>query len=103
MRRGFIEAIGSDVQIPSDAQVLAGDSLLVYPGIVDAEGGAEVEFPELEINRQELEPWNAPREAQGFLPHSMEWKHDSLLHNQLATHHVHVRPLQQQGKRLRRP
>jgi len=68
VRRGFIEAIGTDVEIPPDAELLEGDSLLVYPGLVDAQGGAKVEFPDPEIDRQSLEPWNAPREAQGFLP-----------------------------------
>jgi imidazolonepropionase-like amidohydrolase len=69
VRGEFLEGIGTDVVVPADAQILEGDSLEVYPGIVDAQGGAEIEFPELEVDRRELEPWDPPRVAQGFTPH----------------------------------
>jgi imidazolonepropionase-like amidohydrolase len=69
VRRGFIEAIGSDVQIPPDAELLEGDSLVVYSGMIDAHGKASVEFPEAEVERSELAFWAPPREAQGLTPH----------------------------------
>lgn len=68
VRGGLIEAIGPDVELPPDARLLEGDSLYVYPGIVDAQGGAEYEFPEVEVDRSEVASWNPPRDVQGFMP-----------------------------------
>lgn len=69
VRQGFIAAMGPDVAVPPGAELLEGDSLLIYPGIIDAQGEADVEFPEQEIDRTELAFWAPPREAQGFVPH----------------------------------
>ncbi len=69
VRGTSIERIGQDSTVPLDAEVLEGDSLVVYPGIVDAAGGADLDMPESEIEREDLEPWAPPRSAQGFTPH----------------------------------
>lgn len=68
VRGRFIEAIGRDVAVPADAEVLEGDALMVYPGLVDGAGRAEHAFPEREIDRSEVELWDAPRWLQGFMP-----------------------------------
>ncbi len=36
LRNGLIEAVGAEIQIPSDAWVIEGDGLTVYPGLIDA-------------------------------------------------------------------
>ena len=36
MRDGLIVAVGANVPVPADARVWAGDSLTVYPGLIDA-------------------------------------------------------------------
>jgi hypothetical protein len=69
IRGGKIEAIGAALAIPADAKLLEGDSLYVYPGIIDAQGEADYEFPEQEIDRSEVASWNPPRHVQGFMPH----------------------------------
>ncbi len=69
VRGSSIERIAQDSTVPVDAEVLEGDSLMVYPGIVDAAGGADLDMPESEIDREELEPWDPPRHIQGFTPH----------------------------------
>jgi hypothetical protein len=69
VRRGLIEAMGLDVVIPPDARVLEGDSLFVYPGIVDAQGSADYEFPEIEVDRSGIASWDPPRHVQSFMPH----------------------------------
>ncbi|MBE0593429.1 MAG: hypothetical protein IH616_13620, partial [Gemmatimonadales bacterium] len=71
IRGALIERIGRDLPIPPDAEVLEGDSLMVYPGLVDAQGGAKVEMPEAEVDRQALKSWDPTREAQGFTPHRL--------------------------------
>ena len=75
IRGAFIEAIGRDLPVPPDAEVLEGDSLFVYPGLVDAQGGAKLELPQTEIDRQQLASWNPPRVAQGFTPHRLAASH----------------------------
>jgi len=69
IRGGLIEAIGGDIQVPPDAELLEGDSLMVYSGIIDAQGEASVEFPEADADRSDLAFWAPPREAQGLTPH----------------------------------
>ncbi len=68
VRGNLIEAMGAGIEIPGDAQVLEGDSLYVYPGIVDAHGAAEVAFPEIE-RADSVRSWDAPRELEGLLAH----------------------------------
>jgi hypothetical protein len=70
VRRGLIAAMGPGVEIPVDAEVLEGDSLFVYPGLVDAQGRAGLALPEVG-NPQAALPWDPPRDAQGFTPHRM--------------------------------
>ncbi len=69
IRNGRIEAMGPDVAVPGDAKLLEGDSLYVYPGFVDAVGGADYEFPPFEVDRSQIASWNPPRQAQSFMPH----------------------------------
>ena len=69
VRGSTIERLGRDSTIPPDAELLEGDSLFVYPGLIDAQGGAKLEIPETEIDRRELQPWNPSRDQQGFTPH----------------------------------
>jgi len=69
VRDGLIETMGPNVELPPDAEVLEGDSLMVFPGFIDAQGAAEHEFPELSIDRNQVRPWAPPRTAQSFMPH----------------------------------
>lgn len=69
VRNGTIDAIGRDVQPPAGARVLEGDSLRVYPGMVDAAGSAEFELPEADSSPGEVPSWSPPRDVQGFHPH----------------------------------
>lgn len=76
VRGPVLEAVGPNVAVPEDAQVLEGDSLRVYPGLVDAEGGTELTWPGAGSGEDgsdgeggaEVVPWNPGREAQGFTP-----------------------------------
>jgi imidazolonepropionase-like amidohydrolase len=68
VRGELIEAMGPGIPVPADAEVLAADSMLVYPGFIDADGDADFEIPEPDIDRSDVEIWNAPRALQGFMP-----------------------------------
>ena len=67
IRDGLVEAMAPGAEIPADARVLEGDSLYVYPGLVDAHGEADLELPE--VDREDVVPWDPPRDVQGFTPH----------------------------------
>lgn len=69
VRGAFLEALAPDADVPPDARRLEGDSLLVYPGLIDALGEAAHEFPEPEVDRRQLQSWAPSREAQSFVPH----------------------------------
>lgn len=69
VRNGLIEAVGPDAVIPGDARLLEGDSLLVYPGLVDGHSGIEAEWPEPDYEEDEVFSWDPPRAASGFTPH----------------------------------
>lgn len=75
IRDGLIQAMGTDVTVPEDARPLEGDSLFVYPGFVDADGAAEFELPEEEVERSEVASWDPPRSASGFMPHRRVARH----------------------------
>src|SRR5947207_8681942 len=36
VRNGLIEAVGENVSVPADAMLVEGESLTVYPGLIDA-------------------------------------------------------------------
>jgi hypothetical protein len=68
VRGGRIEAIGRGLPVPLDARVLTGDSLYVYPGLIDGQGTVRFEFPRDTTNRASVRSWDAPRVVQGFMP-----------------------------------
>lgn len=84
VRGALVEAIGPGIEIPPDAERLAGDSLLVYPGFVDADGEAAYEFPELDVDRSEVASWDPTRELQGFTPQRRVVDHLSATGDDMA-------------------
>ena len=84
VRRGLIEALGRDLPVPAGAKVLEGDSLFVYPGLIDAEGGAKYRFPEPQVDSSQLTAWNPPRSAQSFTPHLRVADHLTATGGELA-------------------
>ncbi|MEL6771121.1 MAG: amidohydrolase family protein [Bacteroidota bacterium] len=67
IRDGLIEAVGSNVTIPFDAEVIEADSLTVYAGFIDGLGYAGVAKPEAE--RPDIDnPDEPPRAVAGLTP-----------------------------------
>lgn len=73
VRDGLIQTLRPGAPVPAGARVLEGDSLMVYPGLVDAWGQAEFEFPEPggegDGRNGQTVSWDPSRSAQGFTPH----------------------------------
>lgn len=68
VRGASIASLAPGAEIPTEARRLEGDSLHVYPGLVDGWGSVPVGFPE-GPDRDEVVPWDPSRAAQGFTPH----------------------------------
>lgn len=68
IRDQVVVSAETGAEIPADARVLEGDGLWVYPGLVDAWGAAETDFPS-PPEPSEVTEWDRSRPAQGFTPH----------------------------------
>ncbi len=68
VRDGRIAAMAANATVAPGVRVLEGDSLFVYPGLVDAQGGAKFAFTEPTIDRAQVQSWDPPRSLQGFTP-----------------------------------
>ncbi|MFA0731941.1 MAG: hypothetical protein LKKZDAJK_001295 [Candidatus Fervidibacter sp.] len=53
IRDGLIEAVGTEVAIPPDAEVIKGDGLVVYPGFIDAHTTQGLKLPDWQSDQDE--------------------------------------------------
>lgn len=68
IKDGLIQAVGSNVNIPKEAQVIEGDSLFIYPGFIDGASNAGVgKAPEVD-RPSNFNPSNPPDEIAGITP-----------------------------------
>lgn len=51
IRDGLIEAVGPNVAVPPDAEVIKGDGLVVYPGFIDAHATSGLTLPTAQPNQ----------------------------------------------------
>lgn len=68
VKNGIIEAVGPNVAIPKDAQVISADSLFIYPGFIDAGSNAGVGKPADAERPSNMDPSNPPDEVAGITP-----------------------------------
>jgi imidazolonepropionase-like amidohydrolase len=69
IRNGMIDAVGASVQAPADAQIIDGNGLTVYPGLIDM---ANSNGLDIEVNRQMPQTINTTEAAE-------RWKRDLIL------------------------
>ena len=68
IKNGLIEAVGTNITIPKEAQVISADSLFIYPGFIDGASTAGVgKAPEPE-KPSDYNPANPPDEIAGITP-----------------------------------
>lgn len=65
IREGVIEAVGTDVAIPPDAEVIKGDGLVVYPAFIDAHTTQGLKLPDWQPDQDE--PPDTSVEAPPFM------------------------------------
>ncbi|MCC5914428.1 MAG: amidohydrolase family protein [Balneolaceae bacterium] len=94
IRDGVIEAVGSNVDIPSDARVWEMDGKTIYPGFIDAHSAVGMQNPRSELDRGNLS-WNAQIRAHLNAEHEFESEGDasSRLRSQGFTSALSVPPL----------
>jgi imidazolonepropionase-like amidohydrolase len=61
IRNGLIEAVGASIEAPADAQVIEGNGLTVYPGLIDMGNSAGLD---LQVNRQQPATLRTTEEAE---------------------------------------
>jgi imidazolonepropionase-like amidohydrolase len=68
VRDGLITAVAVDARIPTDAHLIAGDSLVVYAGFIDALAHAGLDVPSADTSDRVPDPDDPPRTRSGVLP-----------------------------------
>lgn len=76
VRNGLIEAVGKDIRIPADAQLVDADSMFMYAGFIEALSHTGVPKPKSEerggntqrSERPRINPANPPYEMAGIQP-----------------------------------
>ncbi|MCL6259638.1 amidohydrolase family protein [Aquiflexum sp. TKW24L] len=68
IKNGLIEAVGTNVTIPKEAQVISADSLFIYPGFIDGASNAGVGKPTEPEKPSDFNPANPSDELAGITP-----------------------------------
>ena len=68
IKNGLIDAIGSNIRIPVEAQVFKGDSMFVYPGFIDGASSIGISRPTEPERPSNFDPSNPPDEIAGITP-----------------------------------
>ncbi len=68
IRDGLIETVGENVAIPADAEVVEGDQLTVYPGLMDSLGKSLIKLPERKFDTAKIYTGAYTEEDRGITP-----------------------------------
>jgi len=68
IRDGLIEAVGANIPIPKDAEVIDGAKLAVYPGLMDALGQSLLKFPEEKLDMARIRAGDFTDKDRGITP-----------------------------------
>ena len=68
IRDGLIEAVGANIPIPKDAEVIEGAKLTVYPGLMDALGQSLLKFPEEKLDMARIRAGDFTDKDRGITP-----------------------------------
>lgn len=68
IKNGLIEAVGTNITIPKEAQVISADSLFIYPGFIDGASTAGVGKAAEPEKPSDYNPANPPDDIAGITP-----------------------------------
>lgn len=68
IRDGLIEAVGVNIPIPQDAEIIDGVKLTVYPGLIDSLGQSLLKFPEEKFDMTKIYSGEFTDKDRGITP-----------------------------------
>lgn len=68
IREGLIEAVGDNIEIPADAELIDGATLTVYPAFIDSLGKSFLKLPERKFDSSKLYSGEFTDEDRGLTP-----------------------------------
>src|SRR5690554_6446885 len=68
IKNGLIDGVGPNLRIPAEAQVIKGDSIIVYPGFIDPTSVAGVDTPRTPERPKVFDPSDPAPEFVGITP-----------------------------------
>ncbi|UCE41482.1 MAG: amidohydrolase family protein [Candidatus Aminicenantes bacterium] len=87
IRNGLIEAVGAQVAIPSDAEVVDGSRLTVYPGLIDPLGKSLIKLPEQKFDQTKMLTGQYTDEDRGIKPEFKAFDHFEITKSTLEKYH----------------
>ncbi len=87
IRDGLIEAVGADVALPADAEVIDGSTLTVYPGLTDALGKSLIKLPERKFDPTKIYTGEYTDEDRGITPEFKAFDYFEITKSVLEKYH----------------
>lgn len=87
IRDGLIEAVGAEVVIPADAEVIDGSKLTVYPGLTDALGKSLLKLPERKFDTTKIYTGEYTEEDRGITPEFKAFDYFEITKSVLQKYH----------------
>jgi hypothetical protein len=87
IRDGLIQAVGEEVSIPADAEVIDGNGLTAYPGLTDSLGNALLKLPEQTYDQTKILTGQYTDEDKGIKPGFKAFDHFEITKSTLEKYH----------------
>ena len=87
IRDGLIQAVGTSVAIPSDAEIIDGSKLTVYPGLTDALGTSLLKLPEEKFDMNKIYTGDYTDKDRGITPELRTFDHFQISKALLQKYH----------------
>jgi hypothetical protein len=87
IRDGLIEAVGTNVDIPADAEVIDGNTLTVYPGLIDSLGKSLLKLPEQKFDQTKMLTGQYTDEDRGIKPEFKAFDYFEITKSTLEKYH----------------
>jgi len=87
IRDGLIQAMGTSVDIPADAEILDGSTLTVYPGLTDALGSSLLKLPEEKFDIAKIYTGQYTDKDRGITPELRSFDHFQISKAALQKYH----------------
>jgi hypothetical protein len=87
IRDGLIEAVGSQIPVPADAEVIDGSTLTLYPGLIDPLGKSLLKLPEQKFDQTKMLTGQYTDEDRGIKPGFKAFDHFEISKSTLEKYH----------------